>query len=130
MILLSSQTDNQVGIAQGFIKSIKTNNTLFSLLIDKNLTNLNSINEQHRFRIDKINYRSSICLNYTNLSRLMLSNERSKRLRSYIIDKSLPIFGSVLSKQNILKTKNLFAKLNKSQKTSILKVLTLFLLYL
>ena len=33
MILLTSQTDNQVGIAQGFIKSINKSKTAFTLLI-------------------------------------------------------------------------------------------------
>lgn len=122
MILLTSQTDNLVGIAQGFIRSIQNNNTQFSLLVDKNLLNL-KLSKDHLFRIDKINFRSSVCLNYTNLSRLFFQNEICQRLRAYIIDKQAPTFQKVLSKQDILKTKDLFKKLNKSQKAAILKAI-------
>ncbi len=124
MILLTSQTDNLVGIAQGFIQTIKSNNSVFSLLIDKNLigNNLN-FSKQHLFRIDKINFRSSNCLNYTNLSRLFFSNDLSQKLRECIIEKRAPTFQTSLPKQDILKTKDLFKKLNQSQKAAILKAI-------
>ena len=121
MILLSSQTDNLIGISQGFIRSIYNSNTRFTLLIDKNLAN-QRISKGHLFRIDKINYRSMISLNYTNLSRLMINNERCAKLRKFIIDKQTPCFEQKFSKQAILKTKPLFSKLNTSQKAAILKV--------
>ena len=127
MILLSSQTDNQVGISQGFIKSINKARTLFTLLIDKNLSNFNFVyTKDHLFRIDKINFRSAISLNYTNLARLMNSDRISERLRSFIVDKALPDYDKVLPKQSILKTKDLFKKLNKSQQSAILKVDSIF----
>ena len=120
MVLLSSQTDNLVGIAQGFIRSIGDNNTKFTLLIDKNLASSHfKINKEHLFRIEKINYRSATCLNYSNLGRLM--DIKHARLRSFIVDKSIPLFDSVLPKQNILKTKSLFKNLNQSQQAAIIK---------
>ena len=131
MILLSSLTDNQVGISQGFIKSINNSKTVFSLLIDKNLSSFNSkYHNDHLFRIDKINFRSSLTLNYTNLARLMNNDKKSERLRSFIINKAMPEFETVLPKQAILKTKNLFKKLNQSQHKAILKVLLFFYLSL
>lgn len=124
MILLSSQTDNLMGISQGFVQSIKNNQTVFSLLIDKNLAaNSFKINSEHLFRIDKINFRSSNCLNYTNLSRLFIPSEMSTRLRSWIIEKNPPTFQVALPKQDILRTKELFKKLNQSQKAAILKAI-------
>jgi hypothetical protein len=48
--------------------------------------------------------------------------EKYSMLRSYIIDKSVPIFDSVLPKQNVLKTKSLFKNLNQSQQAAIIKV--------
>jgi hypothetical protein len=123
MILLTSQTDNQVGISQGFIKSINNSKTVFSLLVDKNF-NSNSAKhmKNHLFRIDKINFRSSLSLNYTNLARLMNANLKSQQLRSFIIDKKMPEYETVLPKQSILQTKSLFKKLNQSQHKAILKV--------
>jgi hypothetical protein len=123
MILLTSQTDKQIGIAQGFIKSIRNNNTLFALLIDKNFNSSSvKISKEHLFRIDKINFRSAISLNYNNLARLMTSEDKCKRLRAFIIDKSIPTFEAVLPKQYILKTRSLFKKLNPSQQAAIIKV--------
>ena len=123
MILLTSQTDDQVGIAQGFLKSVDNSKTKFSLLIDKNLTSFNSkYIKNHLFRLDKINFRSTLSLNYTNLALLMNNEKQSERLRPFIIDKKVPEFDSVLPKQAILNTKNLFKKLNKSQQSAILRV--------
>jgi hypothetical protein len=123
MILLTSQTDKQIGIAQGFIKSIRNNNTLFALLIDKNFNSSSvKISKEHLFRIDKINFRSAISLNYNNLARLMTSEDKCKRLRAFIIDKAITTFEAVLPKQYILKTRSLFKKLNPSQQAAIIKV--------
>jgi hypothetical protein len=121
MILLSSQTENLIGVAQGFIKSIRNNNKIFLLSVDKNLASTYfKSSREHLFRIEKTNYRSAICLNYTNLARLM--NEKYSNLRSYIIDKNAPVFDKSLSKNNILKTKALFKGLNQSQQAAIIKV--------
>jgi len=120
MILLTSQTDDMVGIAQGFIRSISGNNMQFTLLVDKNLA-LCKINKDHLFRIDKINFRSAIQLNYTNLGKLM--DVKYSALRSYIIDRAAPEFDPSLPKQNILKTKSLFKNLNQSQQAAILKAM-------
>ena len=123
MILLTSQTDNQVGIAQGFVKSINKSKTAFTLLIDKNLNAFSCIyTPEHLFRVDKINFRSAISLNYTNLARLMSAEKRSVNLRAYIVDKTVPAFDTMLPKQQIMQTKDLFKKLNKSQQAAILKV--------
>lgn len=119
MVLVSSQTDNMIGISQGFIKSIYADNTSFTINLDKNLSMFKTSND-HLFRIDKINYRSAIQLNYTNLGRLM--EEKHSRIREYIIDKKTPEFEKVLPKQNILKTKSFFKTLNQSQQAAILKV--------
>ncbi len=119
MILLSSQTDQLVGISQGFIRSIKSNNRHFTLNLDKNLALFKTTSE-HLFRIEKINYRSAIQLNYTNLGKLI--DPKYSNLRSYIIDKIPPQFDAVLPKQNVLKTKHLFKNLNQSQQAAILKV--------
>lgn len=119
MILLSSQTDEQIGIAQGFIRSIRSDHTAFTLLIDKNLA-LFKTSKDHLFRIEKINYRSAIQLNYTNLGNLM--TQKHGNLRSYIIDRVPPEFEKVLPKQDVLKTKSLFKNLNQSQQAAILKV--------
>jgi hypothetical protein len=109
---------------KGFIKSIKTDKKSFSLLLDKNLNSQNCKHyKDHLFRIDKINFRSAISLNYSNLSRLMNNNERSNKLRSYIIDKATPSFEKLLPKQIILKNKSIFRTLNQSQQSSILKVI-------
>ena len=119
MILLSSQTDDLIGIAQGFIRSIHSNNMGFTLNVDKNLA-LFKTSKDHLFRIEKINYRSAIQLNYTNLGKLM--DAKHENLRSFIIDKKVPEFDKVLPKQNVLKTKHLFKNLNQSQQAAILKV--------
>lgn len=94
-------------------------------MLDKNLYNQYSKSnyKDHLFRIDKINFRSAISLNYSNLSRLMNNTEISNKLRSYIIDKSLPTFEKLLPKQIILKNKSIFRTLNQSQQSSILKVI-------
>ena len=127
MILLTSQTDNLVGIAQGFIRSISNNNNNFTLLIDKNLSQSNYrtsfADKNHLFRIDKINYRSAINLNYTNLARLMNANERSRSLRAFVVNKKEPSFDKVFNKQYILQNKAIFKKLNESQRTAIIKTL-------
>ena len=126
MILISSQTDNLVGIAQGFVKSISCAQTLFTLQIDKNLQNVpaNSfMTKNHLFRIDKINFRSAITLNYTNLSRLMLPDKRSQELCAFIVDKKQPEFASALCAKDIMKTRSLFKKLNQSQKAAVIKVI-------
>jgi len=121
MILLSSQSNHLVGISQGFVKSIKNQNRTFSLVLNRDITN--SPYKIDVFRIDKINYRSAICANYTNLMKLMDDSPRCKRLREYIVEKAKPSFERVLPKQAILKTKNIFKKLNQSQQAAILKVL-------
>ena len=123
MILLTSQTANLVGIAQGFVKAIYNNNRTFALLIDKNLASAaHKCMREHSFRVDKINFRSSICLNYTNLSRLMSDAALSQRLRRFIVDKQVPTFDPTLPKQHIVANKSLFAKLNRSQQGAIIKV--------
>lgn len=123
MILVTCQSNGQIGISQGFIKSIENDNRLFNLLLDKKL------NEKFRpsdvFRVDKINFRAAITLNYTNLSRLMSSEEKSARLRSLIVDKRTPEFDSTLPKQQILANKSIFKKLNQSQQSAIIKVFLL-----
>lgn len=119
MILLSSITENQIGIAQGFIKSINHDRTKFYILLEKNLKKITS---DQIFRIDKINFRSAINLNYSNLSQLMNSNERSSELRSFIIDKKIPKFEKSLPKQHVLSNKSIFKTLNQSQQASIIKV--------
>ena len=119
MVLLSSQTDDMVGIGQGFIRSIGSDNTSFIINLDKNLSMFKTSSD-HLFRIDKINYRSAIQLNYTNLGRLM--EEKYSNLRNYIIDKKIPQFDKVLPKKDILKTKSFFKTLNQSQQAAILKV--------
>ncbi len=105
MILLSSQTANLVGIAQGFIRSISGDRRRFALLVDKNLRAPPLTHAHDTFRIDKINFRSAINLNYTNLAKLMASGERARTLRSFLIDHKLPEFDKVLSKQHILQNK-------------------------
>lgn len=127
MILLTSLTENLVGISQGFVKSINNNKTSFTLLLDKNLKgSYSSIQKDNLFRIDKINFRSAINLNYTNLSRLISSEEKCSRLRAFIIDKNKPEFEKSLQKQYILKNKHLLKKLNQSQQEAIIRVKLIF----
>jgi DNA replication ATP-dependent helicase Dna2 len=127
MILLSSLSENLIGLAQGFIRSISKNNSSKSLklqlLVDKNLSS-DLKYKTHLFRIDKINFRSSINLNYTNLARLMSESKTTKcsRLRQFIIDKELPQFDKVLPKQHIIDNKSIFRRLNQSQQAAIIKV--------
>jgi DNA replication ATP-dependent helicase Dna2 len=118
MVLLSSQTSNHVGISQGFIKSIE--NDSFLLFLDKNLSG--RFESSHLFRIDKINFRAAINLNYTNLSRLMSNGEVATRLRAFIVDKKVPVFEKLLVKETILKNKHIFKKLNQNQQSAIIKV--------
>lgn len=127
MILLTSQVDNQIGIAQGFLKSISDNGTRFSLLLDKNLseTNGKSSLANKIYRIDKINFRSAITLNYTNLARLMSDEAKCVRLRSLLIDRVKPTFEPTLPKHYILKNKPILKKLNTSQQAAVIKVLKL-----
>lgn len=120
MILLSLQSENQIGISQGFIKAISNYHDTYVLLLDKNL-DLKKY-KHSVFRLDKINYRSAICLNYTNLMKLMDSNEYSTNLREFIIDKKQPTFESGLNKDIVLKTKHLLKDLNKNQQLAVIKV--------
>lgn len=133
MILVSSLSHNQIGISQGFVKSISADRTRFTLLLDKNLNEISlfSIADSSNsakltlaktlFRLDKVNFRSAITLNYTNLARLMKNdkveakkahrqveeetNGPYKRLRSFIIEKKLPEFNPTLPKDYIIKNK-------------------------
>lgn len=120
MVLLSSIKQNQIGICQGFLKSANKNKTEFVLLFDNQLAK--RISTVEIYRIDKINFRSSINLNYSNLSRLMNNNEKSSRLRSFIIDKKIPQFDKSLAKNVVLNNKSILKKLNQSQQASVLKV--------
>jgi hypothetical protein len=119
MILLSIQNGNQIGISQGFIKSIWNDKCNFILLLDKALDFKNNV--PNLFRIDKINYRSSICLNYSNLMKLIEPNEHAAKLREIIIDKKKPEYEKSLPKDYILKMKPYFKNLNKHQQFSIVK---------
>jgi hypothetical protein len=132
MFLLTSQTADLIGIAQGFVKTISNNKRTFQLLCDKNLASVahKSLRE-HLFRIDKVNFRSAISLNYTNLARLMTNGSdsalttasaRSANLRKFIIDKQAPTFDTTLPRQHIMANKSLFSKLNRSQQSAIIKV--------
>lgn len=119
MILLSSQTDNLTGLTQGFIRHISPDQTRFQLLVDKNLAQ-SSCYSKHLFRIDKINFRSAIQLNYTNLARLM--SPAQTKLRSFVVDKRQPTFEERLNKQYVVDNKQLLKKLNQSQQAAIIKV--------
>ena len=125
MILLSSQTKNLIGISQGFIKSISNDGSKFSLLLDKDLAQCNEKSHflKDFFRIDKINFRSQITLNYTNLARLMSVD--SSRLRKLIIEKIKPTFEPTLPKNYVLKNKSILKKLNSNQQAAVIKVNTL-----
>lgn len=124
MILLTSQTNKLVGLSQGFIKSISNDGNKFTLLLDKDLNERSENTNMLKglFRIDKINFRSAITLNYTNLARLMSDGTNCARLRSLIIDKAKPTFLKVLPKDYVLKNKQIFKKLNTSQQQSVIKV--------
>lgn len=122
MVLLTSQNDNQIGISQGFIKSIECENTRFSLLLDKNLIGKFDA-ATCLFRIDKINFRSSITLNYTNLARLISSGDKYAKLRSFIVDKKIPDFLKELRKKDAMLNKHILKLLNRSQQQAIFKVL-------
>lgn len=103
---------------------MSTNGTRFTLLLDKDLNErscsaslLNGL-----FRLDKINFRSAITLNYTNLARLMSDEANSRRLRSIIVDKLKPTFEPTLPKHYVLKNKPILKKLNASQQSAVIKV--------
>lgn len=87
--------------------------------MDKNLAQTPSF-LNHLFRIDKINFRSAIQLNYTNLARLM--SPAQTKLRSFVVDKRQPTFEERLNKQYIVENKQLLKKLNQSQQAAIIKV--------
>jgi DNA replication ATP-dependent helicase Dna2 len=120
MILVSSQTSNLVGMSQGFVRSIGSHKRRFTLLVDKNLRTSHA---DHLFRIDKINFRAALSLNYTNLGKLMGAGERARALRSFLIDKRVAQFDSALPKQYILQNKAIFRQLNQSQQAAIIKTL-------
>jgi DNA replication ATP-dependent helicase Dna2 len=124
MILLSKQDNSHVGLAQGFLKAIRQSTDkktlVLHLLLDRSL---NEHDGSYFYRIDKINFRSGICLNYMNLNKLFADTSISRNLRELIIDKRTPQFESHLAKDLILKTKHLFKKLNQSQQSAILKTI-------
>lgn len=125
MILLTCQVDNQIGISQGFVKFISANGSRFSLLLDKNLIEWSggqSNLANYLFRIDKINFRSAITLNYTNLGRLMSAEDRCAKLRELIVDKRTPTFQAALPKQYVLRNKSILKKLNASQQAAVIRV--------
>ncbi len=111
---------------KGFLKSISENNTRFTLLLDKNLIECKLNLERCLFRIDKINFRSSITLNYTNLSRLISTDPICSRLREFIIDKKIPTFEKSLRKDYVLKNKSILKKLNQSQRAAVIQVIFAF----
>ena len=119
MILLSIQNENQIGISQGFIKTISNDKRTFVLMLDKNL---DSKDNNCLFRIDKVNYRSSICQNYSNLIKLMEPTEHAAKLRELIIERRKPTFERALSKQYILKVKTFLKSLNQNQQLASIKV--------
>jgi hypothetical protein len=118
MILLSKQDNSHIGISQGFLKSIKqagdNKTTFISLLLDRKLNE----DDGAFYRIDKINFRSGVCLNYINLNKLFADSSISRNLRELLIDKRPPQFDTHLPKDLILKTKHFFKKLNQSQQVS------------
>ena len=120
MILLSIQNENQIGISQGFIKSISSDKCSFLLLLDKTLDAKK--NKFNLFRVDKINYRSSICSNYSNLMKLMEPTSHAAKLREIIIDRKRPSFEKALPRESILKVKPFFKNLNKCQQLASIKV--------
>uniref|UniRef100_A0A2C9LYA7 DNA replication ATP-dependent helicase/nuclease DNA2 n=1 Tax=Biomphalaria glabrata TaxID=6526 RepID=A0A2C9LYA7_BIOGL len=79
--------------------------------------------ENLKFRLDRNDGLSTSGYLYTNMSRLMESSAKMKRLRELIIKKSQPHFELKLSKSLVERVKPIFKTLNKPQRSAILKVL-------
>ncbi|XP_052810717.1 DNA replication ATP-dependent helicase/nuclease DNA2-like [Mya arenaria] len=120
-IVVSRESPAWVAVCTGFVHEISGN--MIKLLTDRECVDRLQGLHGAVWRLDKCDNFSTASILYTNVSRLMADDPHSHKLRRLIIERIKPEFTNTLSKGNIEKVKTVFKKLNKPQKTAILKVL-------
>ncbi|XP_064619573.1 DNA replication ATP-dependent helicase/nuclease DNA2-like [Lineus longissimus] len=119
-VVISCENKGLIALSIGYVMNFTEN--LIELSTDRNLRN---DPEYHSmiFRLDKCNLYNSMATNFSNLAKLMEDDPASARLRELLIEHRAPEFSHTLSKGAIEKVKHIFKKLNKPQKSAVLKVL-------
>ncbi|XP_050408046.1 DNA replication ATP-dependent helicase/nuclease DNA2 [Patella vulgata] len=120
-VVISTEECQLLAISTGVIQNI-TDKYIY-VAVDRDTLHTDKILQRKLFRLDKCNNFNTMGYLFTNLSRLMLDDPHSARLRDLIINKRKPEFNLTLSKKSIEKVKKHFKSMNKPQKTAILKVL-------
>ncbi|KAL4232940.1 Tripartite DNA replication factor [Mactra antiquata] len=120
-VVISCENPVWIAVCTGFIQDISSNT--IQVLSDRDSIDRMFKMKDKIFRIDKCDNFSTAGIMYTNVSKLMIDDQHSSKLRRLIIDKVKPEFTNTLSKTNIEKVKTIFKQLNKPQKSAILKVL-------
>ena len=119
-IVVSAENMNLIALCMGYITEITSNQV--SCKLDRDLSQQENL-KQAVYRIDKNESTTAILSCYTNLTKLMENSPSRERLREMIIEKRVPQTNRTLSKAKIGKVKDIFKRLNKSQKSALLKVM-------
>ncbi|KAK6968690.1 DNA replication ATP-dependent helicase/nuclease DNA2 [Biomphalaria glabrata] len=121
LVVVSSEDGRYIALTTGFIRNITS--SCVEVVVDRDYLHDTSHFENLKFRLDRNDGLSTSGYLYTNMSRLMESSAKMKRLRELVIKKSQPHFELKLSKSLVERVKPIFKLLNKPQRSAILKVL-------
>ncbi|KAK7487914.1 hypothetical protein BaRGS_00020815 [Batillaria attramentaria] len=116
-----SEDGRLIGLSTGFIKDVS--DSVVEVVVDRDSFHENAAFQPLVFRIDRCDSFNTAGYLLSNLSRLVDSTPHCSKLRSLIIDGRKPEFNLTMSKTAVEKVKTIFKRLNKPQKTAILKVL-------
>lgn len=120
-VIVTAENSEFIAVCAGSITDISEEEVVL-LTERESLQRLTSL-KSHLFRLDRYDSYSTSGIFYSNLSRLLNDEPVSCRLRELLIEKKKPEFVLKMSKGEIEKVKEAFKRLNKPQKTAILKVL-------
>ncbi|KAH6932035.1 hypothetical protein HPB50_002587 [Hyalomma asiaticum] len=109
-----------VAVATGTVTAVAEDEVVLDL--DKNMHSCQEW-QTKTFRIDKVFSSASFTISYSNLARLMSAEPESDRLRSLVIDRSMPLYRKTLPKETAVACHAVLKPLNNFQRRAILKFL-------
>ncbi|XP_070390382.1 DNA replication ATP-dependent helicase/nuclease DNA2 [Dermacentor albipictus] len=109
-----------VAVATGTVTTVANDEVVLDL--DKNMHTCQEW-QTKTYRIDKVYSSASFTISYSNLARLMSAEPESDKLRSLVIDRSMPVYRKTLSKEIAVACHAVLKPLNNFQRRAILKFL-------
>lgn len=117
-VVVSSETE--IALSLGVIFAFEEASV--KVVLDRDLK-LYSNWHKKQFHVDRCEYQNTMCINFTNLAKLLMDTPQAAHLRALLIDRNLPSFKQGLSKEVVFKGKHIIKALNKTQQRAVLKTL-------